>query len=60
MRELDTVLDAISSANHVHCSVSVLEAVQQSDWVTVRQHSHRSKHSSSNSDQNIKQVLPTQ
>ncbi len=35
-RALDTVLDAISLANHVHCSVQVAELAQQGDWVTVR------------------------
>ncbi len=40
-------LDATSSANHVHCSVLVLEPVQQGDWVTVKRYSCGSKHCSS-------------
>ncbi len=45
-RAVDTVLDATSSASHVHCSV-LDEPVQQGNWVTVRRHSHGSKHRSS-------------
>ncbi len=44
-RALDTVLDAISLANHVHCSVQVAELAQQGDWVTVKQHSCGTIHS---------------
>ncbi len=40
----------------VHCSVPVLEPVQQGNWVTVR----RVKTLLFRSNQNIKQVLPTQ
>ncbi len=46
MRAVDTALDATSSASHVHCSV-LDEPVQQGNWVTVRRHSHGSKHCSS-------------
>ncbi len=46
VRAIDTDLDATSSASHVHCSVPV-EPMQQGNWVTVRRHSHGSKHCSS-------------
>ncbi len=39
-------LDATSSGSPVHCSVPD-EHVQQGNWVTVRRHSHGSKHRSS-------------
>ncbi len=51
VRAVDTALDATSSGSPVHCSVPV-ELMQQGNWVTVRRPSR--------SDQNIKQVLPTQ
>ncbi len=47
MRALDTALDVTSSGTPVHCSVPALAPVQQGNWVTVRQHSHGSKHCSS-------------
>ncbi len=59
VRAVDTALDVTSSGTPVHCSVPV-EPVQQGNWVTVRQHSRGSKHPLFRSDQNIKQVLPTQ
>jgi len=46
VRAVDTALDVTSSASHVHCSV-LDEPVQQGNWVTVRRHSHGSKHRSS-------------
>ncbi len=46
MRSVDRALDATSSGSPVHCSVPD-ESVQQGNWVTVRRHSHRSKHRSS-------------
>ncbi len=59
VRAVDTALDVTSSGTPVHCSVPV-EPVQQGNWVTVRQHSRGSKTPLFHSDQNIKQVLPTQ
>ncbi len=47
MRAVDTALDVTSSGTPVHCSVLALAPVQQGNWVTVRQHSHGSKHRSS-------------
>ncbi len=44
MRAVDTALDVTSSGTPVHCSVPALAPVQQGNWVTVRQHSRRSKH----------------
>ncbi len=55
VRAVDTALDATSSGSPVHCSVPVLEPVQQGNWVTVR----RVKTLLFRSNQNIKQVLPT-
>ena len=46
-RALDTALDATSLVNSVHCSVPTVEHVQQGNWVTVRQCSGGTKHSSS-------------
>ncbi len=46
VRAVDTALDATSSGSPVHCSVPD-EPVQQGNWVTVRRHSHGSKHCSS-------------
>ncbi len=46
VKAVDTALDVTSSGTPVHCSVPV-EPVQQGNWVTVRQHSHGSKHRSS-------------
>jgi len=47
VRAIDTVLDVTTLMSPVHCSVLVAEPSQQGDWVTVRQHSPRTKHSSS-------------
>ncbi len=47
VRAVDTALDVISSGTPVHCSVPALAPVQQGNWVTVRRHSHGSKHRSS-------------
>ncbi len=46
VRTVDTALDATSSGSPVHCSVPD-EPMQQGNWVTVRRHSHGSKHCSS-------------
>ncbi len=56
-KNVRAVLDVTRSGTPVHCSVPALAPVQQGNWVTVRQHSHGSKHRSSVP---IKQVLPTQ
>ncbi|XP_067249246.1 uncharacterized protein [Chanodichthys erythropterus] len=42
----DTVLDATSLVNSVHCSVPSVEPVQQGTWVTVRRPSRGKHHSS--------------
>ncbi len=42
VRVVDTALDVTSSGSPVHCSVPVLEPVQQGNWVSVRQSKHRS------------------
>ncbi|XP_067245169.1 uncharacterized protein, partial [Chanodichthys erythropterus] len=42
----DTVLDATSLVNSVHCSVSAVEPTQQGTWVTVRRPSRGKHHSS--------------
>ncbi len=47
VRAVDTALDATSSGTPVHCSVLVIEPMQQGNWVTVRRPSHGSKHRSS-------------
>ncbi len=57
VRAVDTALDATSSGTPVHCSVLVSAPLQQGNWVTVRRHSQNTEF---RSDQNIKQVLPTQ
>ncbi len=44
VRAVDTALDATSSGTPVHCSVPVSGPLQQGNWVTVRRHSHGSKH----------------
>ncbi len=46
VRTVDTALGATSSGSPVHCLVPD-EPVQQGNWVTVRWHSHGSKHRSS-------------
>ncbi len=63
VRAVDTALDVTSSGSPVHCSVPALAPVQQGNWVTVRRPSEgdpRVKTPLFRSDQNIKQVLPTQ
>ncbi len=47
VRAVDTALDATRSGSPVHCSVPVLEPMQQGNWVTVRRPSRGSKHCSS-------------
>ncbi len=56
MRAVDTALDVTSSGSPVHCSVLVLEPMQQGNWVTVRRHSRGSE--LFRSDQNIKTGSP--
>ncbi|XP_051739579.1 uncharacterized protein LOC127506786 [Ctenopharyngodon idella] len=45
-RASDTVLDATSLVNSVHCSVPAVEPAQQGTWVTVRRPSRGKHHSS--------------
>lgn len=45
-RASDTVLDATSLVNSVHCSVPAVEPAQQGNWVTVRRPSRGKHHSS--------------
>ncbi|XP_051741876.1 uncharacterized protein LOC127508183 [Ctenopharyngodon idella] len=44
-RASDTVLDATSLVNSVHCSVPAVEPAQQGTWVTVRRPSREKHHS---------------